>query len=68
MRKNEGRKLVPHDGCGEAFVCRGCMTTIDPVGGHYPGWTQDQADRAECPHCGGTDTAWRFASQECEED
>jgi len=65
MSKMAEKKLVPHDG-GEAFVCRDCMTLIDPVGGNYPGWTQEQADNAECPHCGGTDTAWSFADQECE--
>lgn len=53
-------KLIPHDG-GEAFVCRDCMVLIDPVGGHYQDWTDEDADDAECPYCGGTDTAWSFA-------
>lgn len=54
------RTLKPHDG-GEAFVCRDCGSLIDPVGGHYPEWTQEEADNAVCPLCGSTDTAYSFA-------
>lgn len=58
------KKLIPHDGRSEAFVCRDCMTLIDPVGHHYPDWADEQADNGECPLCGSTDTNWVFASDE----
>jgi hypothetical protein len=57
--------LKKHDGVSETFVCRDCMVEIDPVGGNYPDWTKEQCDSGECPHCGGTDTAWLFADN-CE--
>ena len=59
-------KLVPHDGVSECFVCRNCAVQIDPVGGYYPRWTDAQCDAGECPLCGGTDTAWLFASYAAE--
>lgn len=57
------RKLVPHDGVSEVFVCRDCMRQIDPVGTHYDGYTKDDCDAGKCPLCGGTDTAWLFAGE-----
>lgn len=63
MTKDGARELKPHNHCDETFVCRDCGTMIDPVGGNYPGYTQQQADDAECPHCGGTDTKWSFADE-----
>lgn len=58
--KTTGRKLKPHDGVSEVFVCRDCMVQIDPVGSHYEGYTKEKLDNGECPRCGGTDTAWLF--------
>lgn len=60
-RTPEGRALRPHDGAAEAFVCRPCGLLVDLVGGTYEGYTQEDADAARCPHCGGTDTAWLWA-------
>jgi rubrerythrin len=54
-------KLVPHDGVSEVFVCRACMTQIDPAGTHYDGYAKADCDQGACPLCGGTDTKWLFA-------
>jgi hypothetical protein len=55
--------LKHHDGLSEVFVCRDCMTQIDPVGTDYPGYTKEQCDEAQCPLCGGHDTAWLAAPE-----
>jgi hypothetical protein len=56
--------LIPHDRASEVFVCRDCMVRIDPVNETYPGYTKADCDQAKCPHCGGTDTRWLFASDD----
>jgi len=58
------RQLIPHDHVSEVFVCRKCMTQIDPVGGSYEGYTDEDAADAKCPICGGTDTEWLFAPED----
>lgn len=60
VRSIDGRRLKPHDGASEVFVCRDCGEQIDPVGGSYPGYTQQQCDDGVCPLCGGNDTGWLF--------
>ena len=58
-----GRKLKPHDGVQEIFVCKDCGHEADLAGSYYEGYTQEQADKAECPKCGSLDTGWLYEEE-----
>lgn len=58
----DGRELKPHDGVTEWSVCGRCGVRID--------WANDVMtagrDRTDtsCPHCGHSDTAYLYTTQE----
>lgn len=60
-RDKSRRLLRPHDGASEVFVCRDCGEEIDPVGGNYPGWTDQECEDGVCPLCSSEDTRWMYA-------
>jgi rubrerythrin len=57
------RKLIPHDHATEVFVCRACMTQIDPAGATLDGYSKEDCDAGMCPNCGSIDTKWLFAPE-----